>query len=191
MARRVELDKLPSNNREKPEALTQITRQPVKMRRGDNLASNVRNIGNSLFEDIILPAVKSAIVDFFSNGVSMMMFGQDEGRVRRGRGNVAYHRMHDRRESPPMRRRQANFQQQDVLEDIYFESRSDAEATLGRMMERVAEYKWATIGDLRTLVGFPSNYTHERWGWTDLRGCRVLPTSDGYLIDFPEPTYFQ
>ena len=192
MARRkLDISSLPSNNQENIDKnLEVITTGRVKTAKGSGLASEVRNIGNSLFEEIILPAVKSAIVDFFSNGVNMVMFGRESMSRRGGRTN--YNKMSRRRQ--PNRSRQAPNrrraqQVEEVFEDVFFDNRNDAEAVLGRMMELIADYGWATVGDLYSLVGLSTNYTHERYAWDDLRQCRVQYTTEGYVIDFPEAEY--
>ncbi len=187
MARRkFDINSLPSNNLEPVEKdIPVIAAGRVKTRKG-GFAGEVRTIGNSLFEEIILPAVKSAIVDFFSNGVSMVMFGR--GSPGASGKHKAYHKPYTRRKkNRPRAGRQMVRQTEEVFEDIFFEHRDEAELVLGRMMELIAEYGRVTIGDLYQMCGLASNYTHERYEWNDLRGCRVQYTTEGYLIDFPEP----
>ena len=98
MARKkINLDALPSNNLDSSNVkdLSPVTSGQVKTARSGGFAHEVRNIGNSLFEEIILPAIKSAIVDFFSNGVSMVMFGANGQPSRRGRGqHRSYNKMY-------------------------------------------------------------------------------------------------
>ena len=193
MARRkLDINRLPSNDLEPRDDrnVEIVTTGRVKTRKGGGLANEVRGIGNSLFEEIILPAVKSAIVDFFSNGVNMVMFGRES--TSRGRGrHTSYNRMHKNRQRRQDRRspRQNVRRTEEIFEDIFFDDRHDAEKTLGRMMELIVDYGWVTIGDLYSLVGLGSNYTHERYGWNDLHRCRVQYTTEGYIIDLPEPDY--
>ncbi len=196
--RRVDLNKLPSNSQrpkrkvgKKPTAITSGKIRTKKASGG--FAKEVRNIGNSLFEEIVVPAIKSAIVDFFSNGVNMAMFGSGSN-TRRRDGRRPYNRMYsgNSRRASPRRRgsRRAPERTEDVMEDIFFDDREDAKLVLGRMMELIGDYGVATIGDLYSLVGMASNYTHERWGWENINDSRVHYTSEGYLVDFPEPEYF-
>ena len=79
----------------------------------------------------------------------------------------------------------------EVFEDVYYPTRQEAEAVLGRMMELAVEYGGATIGDLYTLSGISQDVTHEDWGWVDLQGVRPQATSHGYIIMFPEPVYLR
>ena len=192
--KKVRLDNLPSNNLTAPnEEETQIISGTVKTKRGGGLARNVRNIGNSLFEEIIMPSIKSAIVDFFSHGVKMMMFGEDTpSRSRLGGQPQPYNQRYRQRSQTRSRSPNRNVirQTEEIFEDIFFENRNDAQLVLGRMMELIAEYGKVTMGDLHSLVGLGQNITHEGWGWDNLSGVRVQFSSEGYVIDFPEPIYF-
>lgn len=199
MAKRtLDIDSLPSNNIDPVEKdIVPVTTGRIKTRRAKGgLASDIRNVGNSLFGSIVLPEIKTLILDFFYNGLEMMMFRESDSPVRRGK-HRAYNAMYSTksRRSSLNRRGAVGTRTVDrthaVYEDIFFENRGDAQEVLGRMMELVAEYGWATIGDLHSLVGLSSNYTHERYGWDDLRRCRVQRTTDGYLINFPEPDYLE
>ena len=192
--KKVNLNKLPSNSQStsNDKEVTVITTN-VKTKKGGGLAREVRNIGNSLFEEIVMPSIKSAIVDFFSHGVKMMMFGQDQP-SRFGSRPQSYNTQYrsQRRAQPRGRTPNRNIIQQTetVFEDVFFANREEAQLVLGRMMELVAEYGMATIGDLHSLVGLAQNITHEGWGWDNLSGVRVQFSSEGYVIDFPEPVYF-
>ncbi len=202
MAKRtIDIDSLPSNNRESPNQVVK-NRVRTKPRNRGGLAGDIRGMGNSLFETIILPAIKSTIADFFSNGVSMMLFGEDAGPGRRGSPR-SYNRMYERRQPSyrgpqsrgrrrehPSRRPNRNIERtEQVFEDIFFDYRDDAQIVLAGMLERIAEYGQTTIGDLYSLVGIGSNYTNESWGWDNLGRVEIMHTSEGYLIDFPEPVY--
>ena len=188
--RRLGRGELPSNHKTVP---NRREIEPVvrgkKRSRGSGLAVEVQSISNSLFAEIVLPAIKNAIVDFFSNGVAMMMFGQSNSGYG---GREPRHRSYDRpyrQRSPKRHRREPRYAEpEEVFEDIFYRSRSDAELVLGKMMSLTADYGVATMGDLYNLAGLSSNRTHERYGWTDLGGTRVQYTpNDGYVIDFPEP----
>lgn len=196
MARRkINLDNLPSNNQTTPNR-NRIVKGGVRTQARGGIANKIRDIGNSLFESIILPAMQDNAIDFFNEGVRMLIKGQSYNvrpTPKRGR-HTSYDRMgaHKRRNahrrSSPRRRPQEH---EEVFEDVYFDERPDAELVLGRMMERIVDYELATIGDLYTMVGITSYITHERWGWRDLRHCRVIYTTEGYIIDFPDPEHLK
>lgn len=193
MARRkFDINSLPSNNLEPVDKdISVVTTGRVKTRKGGGIANEIRGIGNSLFETIILPAMKSAVVDFFSNGVDMVVHGRSSGSPRGVGGHTSYNKRYKTRQKPWQNRssRQNIQQTEEVFEDIFFDERDDAELVLGRMMELVHEYGQATMGDLYSMCGLSPNYIHEDWGWNNLNNCRVQYTMNGYVIDFPEPGY--
>ena len=196
MARRkLDINSLPSNNQEEPEQLSAVTTGRITTRKKGGLANEIRNIGNSLFSSIVLPAMKGAVLDFFSDGLRMALFRGDNAGPRGG-APVAYNQQYQtrRRQIRRVGHNQPAVQNvqhvEELFDDIYFGDRREAQLVLGRMMERIANYGSATIGDLYSLVGLsPGGYTHEDYGWTDLRQCRILSTAHGYVIDFPEPGY--
>ena len=195
MARRtLNPDALPSNILEPIEEkdIAVVTTGGVKTRSSGGFAATIRNIGNTLFDSIVVPALQSLTEDFAGEAVRLLVRGGKSVSKGGARGKpTAYHRQYSkrsRRRGPPGRNVQRT---QEVYEDIYFDYREDAELVLGRMLELIAEYRCATIGDLHSLAGMDSNYTHERYGWTDLGRCRVQHTTDGYLINFPDPEYLK
>lgn len=202
MNRRIDIQRLPSNNKSSPNRPTQIETTgritTGHASRGSGLANTIRDIGNSLFDEIVLPTLKNAIVDFFSSGITMAMFGDDRRDVRGGRPR-AYNRQYTRRQEPirrarPLTRRDSRYSRPtrevtEVFEDVFFQDRKDAELVLGRLMERIADYGVASVGDLYSLVGLSTNYTHERYGWVDLSGVGIQFTTEGYIIGLPEVIY--
>jgi hypothetical protein len=195
MARRkIDLERLPSNNQMTSNRKA-IIKGGVKTRPIGGVANKVRDIGNSLFEEIILPSLKSSVIDFFGEGIRMVINGRPDYRRTRRPDHQSYNNMYRQRRRPAQDRRRSSRkrpqQSEAVYEDIYFDRRDDAELVLGRMMELIAEYSWATIGDLYSTVGITSNYTHERYGWDNLQGVRVIYTTEGYVIDLPEPEYLK
>jgi hypothetical protein len=73
------------------------------------------------------------------------------------------------------------------LDEIIFDNRADAEATLASLLNLIAEYEWATVGDLYSIIGWSFDYTHERYGWNSIGNPNIRWTQSGYLIELPEP----
>lgn len=193
MARRtINLDRLPSNNEQEIEM---VLKGSVRTRPRGGMANRIRDIGNSLFEEIVIPTLKDGFLNFAYEALVQLVKGSSSYSVR-GRGEyTAYHKQYRQ-----YRRRGTDRQKRDrrrakriesVFEDVYFDNRRDAEMVLGRLMEYVVEYGWATVGDLYHLVGLSSDTVHQDWGWTELVGIRVQYTTEGYIIDLPDPVYLK
>lgn len=207
MARRSRISQeiFPSNNRTISNTSEPIVRQgSVRTgQRGPHIANTVRNVGNDLFRDIVMPTIKNMLAEFFSDGISRLIFGSGDtpSGYGYGGGHRSYNRPYrtpsrsSRRRSTVSRHREPNYRAPqsptEVMDDIFFDNRQDAKNVLGRLMELIADrnYNIATVGDLYSIIGLSTNYTQERYGWDDLAGVKVLHTTQGYVIDFPEPIY--
>lgn len=71
---------------------------------------------------------------------------------------------------------------------IIFDNRGEAETVLEHMDDIIAKYGYCSIADLYDLVGYTSDYTDTKAGWTDLRGVSSI-TRDryGYTLKLPKP----
>lgn len=191
MARRqINIETLPSNDRDPTSReVDVVTEGRVRTRKHKkNLASEVRNIGRGLFDEIMLPMIKNLIFDSFMSGLGQVLGLKSQPT---SSGHTSYNSIYRgsrgraRSNVTPVKR--PRYIEEPLFEDIYFEIRADANLVLGRMMELITDYGQATIGDLYALTGITANVTHERWGWVDLHKCQVIYTTEGFVIDFPDP----
>jgi hypothetical protein len=144
---------------------------------------------------VFVPAAKDMISDMVSQGIEHLLFGEVRsggGRrpnMSRAPGRVDYRGVSTgtvRRDDPrPTMSREAR--QNHNFDEIILETRVEAQSTLEAMFERLQDYDQVTVGDLYQMVGESSDFTDEKWGWTDLRGSSVVRVRQGYLIDLPKP----
>ena len=191
--RKLDINRLPSNNLEPVPLDPIVGGDSVSTRpRKGNFARTIRNMGNALFSEIVLPALKSMLLQFGNEGLHMMIEGKPSRTAQSNLGqptpyyqNYQVRKVQSLRQGPPQRVQYVN----DVYEDLFFVHKQEAEWVLGKMMERAATYGRATMGDLYDLCGLSHDRTAETWGWTELAGTRVIYTTEGYLINFPNPIY--
>jgi len=147
--------------------------------------------------DVLMPAFKSMIVDATSKGVERVVFGESASRRRinreYGAPRVQYNRAIDRpyRDRPgmlpdqpphtPTRRRGS------ALNELILVSREEAELVVERLTDIIDKYEVASVADLHDLVGLPTTFVDNKWGWTNLRYVDVRQVREGYLIDLPSP----
>jgi hypothetical protein len=75
------------------------------------------------------------------------------------------------------------------FDDVYLESRGEAEEVLTRMDELIDAYGFVTVADLYDLVGKTCNYTDNKYGWTNLRNAEAVRVRGGdYLLRLPRAT---
>lgn len=72
--------------------------------------------------------------------------------------------------------------------DIVLSSRQDAEAVREAMRKLRDRYGFATTSDYLELVGIQPSFTDTQEGWADLSKVEIVPVSDGFVLDLPEPT---
>lgn len=190
--RNIDINKLPSNNLESPNQVTlqgSVKRQPPKP---PGFSSEIRSIAVYLFEDVVLPAVKSIVHDFVGSGLEMMLWGErsNNSGYGRNRRRPNYHRAYSDNNYQTQRRKEPSYQSlSQGIDDLIFTNRQDAEQTLVKMYELIASYGFVTVGDLYSMVGWTSTHMHERYGWDRLDRVRIIRHSNGFLIDLPEPGY--
>lgn len=197
---RTDIADFPSNNKTVPNKPDKIVTRGVRVG-NEGVSNKMRDVGNSLFDTVILPAVKGLLYDTFMNGLSMLIF-QESG-THRGPSQTSYNRMYRSRRSTNRRptyredRQQRRMmpntrvsQVEEVIQDLYFDYRDDAQLVLGALHDSIQEYGRVTVGDYYALAGKTTNYTHQSWGWDDLSGVNIHSSPDGYVIGLPDPVYF-
>lgn len=200
MAKRskIDVDNLPSNNKRAPNAQQSIVSGRVRVG-GDAVSNRMREVGNSIFDEVVLPTLKTLLFDAFTNGLSMLIY-RDGDSLPSGRGRGSYNRMYRPRRGVIRdtyrgsgRRLSPNRyveQTEEVFKDLYFDRKSDAEIVLAHLFQNIEDYGQAKVGDYYAIAGKDTNYTQQAWGWTDLSGTRIHYTTDGYVIGLPDPIYF-
>lgn len=54
------------------------------------------------------------------------------------------------------------------------------------MNEIIAQYGVVSIGDLYDLANVSmDNFAANKYGWTDIRGCKSVRVRDGYILKLP------
>lgn len=160
------------------------------------LGEESRNVGEYIIYDILIPAAKDMIVDTIKGGIEMMMYGEKRGRnITRDRGRSyhtsygSYYRQNDREQNNRDHRRDISRtgRARHDFSQILLESRGEAEEVLENLCDQCATYNLATVADLYDLVGITSNFTDNKYGWTDLRDASVSRVRGGYELNLPRP----
>lgn len=154
------------------------------------LSEKIDDVGDYIRYNVIGPGIKSLIYEIFMGSLSMAFWGDASvGRRSGGRGgggSRGYDRIYDEKRNGGGRdrgRRPAY-----DYDDIFFETRDDAERVLDRMYDQLERYGKVRVADLYEAAGISpdGNYTVNYYGWYTLRGSGVYPTSEGWAIDLPK-----
>lgn len=148
---------------------------------------NKEDVGNYLITDVLLPSAKETLRELADKGLDMMMYGDTRAtpykRSKSGGSKTREYVSYDqagRRESIRTRRDTLNF------DDIILESRGDAERVLDDLLDKLEEYKVATVADLYDAVDISHDFSHTKYGWYDLSSAYVKRTRDGYVVVLPK-----
>lgn len=72
------------------------------------------------------------------------------------------------------------------IADIVLNSRAEAEMVVESMMDILSHYEVVTLADMYTLVGLPTSFVDNNWGWKGLNDVTVRQIGGrGYIIEFP------
>ena len=160
------------------------------------LSEDVGDVKTYLVYDVLVPAIKENIADAINGAIGMLFFGEATRRQRGRSGSGTGAKVNyggyfnggsDRRERIP-RSYRSDDDRRESVDDILISSRADAEQVLDEMFELLDTYKQVTVADFYDMLDISSEFTDNKFGWTDLRGARVVPTRGGYRIELPRPT---
>jgi len=187
-------EEFPSNSHSKREEPIQPLVQTRRANKRSGFAYDVRNITTTLFYDVMVPALKSMLADSLSRGVESALWGdsgESDSRSSRGSRRTNYGGMYGRQSRGRSVRRAEVREVTDILEldDIIFDTPEQARYVLDVMKDQIRDYGWCTVAQFLALSGQTNNWNHERYGWFSLKNVSIRRTSDGYYIDFPEPSF--
>jgi hypothetical protein len=186
-----------------PKRVEQVTVNPVMRRKkplGKRLTElfiggDTKSVGEYIFLDVILPAIKDTIADAGSQFLDRMLFGDSRSGSRRsgyrssGSGSqVSYNRVFSspsgqrQEERPGPRRSRSAYE----LDDVVLSTRAEAEGVVDKLYEILSKYGHVTVADLYESVGISGEPIDNKWGWTELKGTDIRRTQSGYLLLLPK-----
>lgn len=156
------------------------------------LAQDLATVKDYLFNDVLVPNLKTAIVAIIKNGVDMIFWGDASGNNDRNRpyaSRVSYEnkyvgRPNTRREDVPPRDR-------GILDydNVSFTTREDANAVLTALEDAVSQYNIVSVADFFDVAGITittRDYPANKYGWADLHTASIVRNRDGsFGIRFP------
>jgi hypothetical protein len=157
---------------------------------GEDIKTVIENV---VFE-VMIPAAKDMMADAFMETINRKLGSNVGRRVSRSvaahSGPIAYNRFAQTtvRESttrPPIgvRARRGNYE----VEEILFDTRSQAASTLDEMRARLNRYGAVSVMDFYDMVGQTGNHVDEKWGWVNLSSAGVANMGrEGYMITLPD-----
>lgn len=150
------------------------------------VAEDVSTVKSYLVQDLLIPSIKNTILDLIIEGATIIFKGEPRRNKKGSNAEYVSYRHYadrDRRDDRPSETRsRAGYD----FDNIYLESKGEAEEVLSRMDELIDAYGFVTVADLYDLVGKSCNYTDNKYGWFNLRDADSVRVRGGeYLIRLP------
>ncbi len=151
---------------------------------GSFISEDASSVKTYIFSDVLLPALQKLVVDIVKDGIDIIIYGGTR-RSKDGRGSysgnyVSYSRFSDRDD-----RGRGVERPRYQINDITLDSRTDAEEVLDTLQDMIERYGDVSVAAYYEMMNLPSNYTDEKYGWTNLANARVDRVRDGYSIRMP------
>ena len=156
------------------------------------------NIKDHVIFDVVIPAIKNAISDVFTDGINMLLFGERRKGSKNG-SRTPYssfwassleetNRRSSASESNSPRSSMSRYL------DACWESMDVAEDVLDYMLNILETYKAVTVADFFGLINDPKNFpiesVHNKWGWKSLSDVHVVKVGSGlWGLSLPRPQH--
>lgn len=150
------------------------------------VTEDINNVKSYILMEVLVPAIKKAIVDIVTNGVDMLLYGETGRTKKNYNSSKVSYRDYSVRDNDRKREYGSSFKTGYNYDDIILDNRGEAEDVLARMDELISVYGLVSVADLYDLVGITGNYTDNKYGWTDIRSANIVRVRDGYLIKLPK-----
>lgn len=154
------------------------------------IANDVKDVKNYILQDVLIPTIKRAFYDIVCNGTGMLLGERNPLRGGGPASKVSYRSYYDRGDDRRNNGSNAGSKERSSYSynDLIFNNRGDAEVVLERMYELLDRFEAVSVADLFDLAGESSNYTDNKYGWTNLDEARVQGVREGYIIQLPRAT---
>ena len=161
---------------------------------GKKLASvffetDLKSIREYITYELLVPTIKNTLSEIVNKSVNQMLYGNgDAGYSNHSSRNTdtpprvsydRYSRPNTQRQRLPDRRSVYDF------DDIFFQTRDDAEEVLRAMKMHIERFKFVTVDDYYAMCHEVGDYNARYYGWVNLDSAYVSMERNGYTIRFP------
>lgn len=157
----------------------------------DSIGEDARSIGDYVAKDILIPTFKDMLWSIVTNSLEMLIYPDSEDRPSHNRGKkkgyVSYNKMYDR--NPRNRvpeRHTAKPKNRYSVEELEFETRSDADEVLSILEDHIREYDQVSVGDYYQACDVTPEWSDYNYGWYSLSNARVERSRGAWIIIFPK-----
>lgn len=163
------------------------------------MATDGRTVRDYVVNDVLLPSARDLLYDIINKGVGRLMYGE-RGKVPGIGGTFGgvktpyatpVNRMFGMGAIQTSTMGQRMFQapglQPASADDFVLPTREDAEVIIEAVNDRLGMYGQVSVYELKKMLGLQTNHAENKWGWENLRGARIDPSRDGWIMVLPNP----
>jgi len=165
-----------------------------KRLRQNFVGEDAQTLGSYIFLEIVVPSVKSLVIDVVQQGI-VRAVGGNPGPSRRIPGSqqyTPYSAISTSKAMKPDPREPASSAMRPLTYDqIVFDDRGTAEVVRDRMFDQVREYGVVTVANLYDFAAITNiDFQANKWGW-DADSLRMMTVQgtlrNGYFLNLPRP----
>lgn len=171
-----------------PTKVVQTKKRSVLRQIGDILVNqNNESIADYVVNNVLIPSVKNMWADALISIIELI-FG-----TRRPISGSSTKTNYTKFSSGSAKPAQSSIQEPERyavtkkqdFEEVIFENRWEAEDVLDNLISAIMEYGSVNIADYYELINMPSNFTDNKYGWTNLANAAIERVGGGYLLKLP------
>ena len=147
----------------------------------------IKGIVTHLTGRIIVPAIKDVLADTLTTGITMAIYGENAPVKGRHVGNGTNYTRYSKPSG--VSTNVVTAKSINTVDNYVFTQRSEAEEVLRVLIETAANYDVVSVADYYDMIGVPTQYTHNDYGWTyqTISRVRVGMRGSQYFIELPRP----
>ena len=152
------------------------------------VVEDAHSVASFIALDVLIPAAKKTLLDAICKSAERTLYGSSRPQSPVGKQSAftSYQKYYS---GDGSQKRDLSYRARAThdFDEVILHSRSEAEDILDQMATLIEEYGVVSLRDLYTMLGVTAQYTDEKFGWKDLRGCDVHPVREGYLLNLSKP----
>ena len=155
------------------------------------ISEEAGNVKEYVIGEIVVPTIKRTIYEVVKCTIETIFGIGGSDRNDKPRGSYVsydkYSRSSSRREEERRYSGGTRTRSGYSFDDIILPNKATADDVLDRMDEIIEEYGMVSVADMYDLVGESSNYTDNKYGWTNLGSAGSVRLSNGeYILKLPK-----
>lgn len=162
--------------------------------------NGIKSLGGYLTRDIIGPAIKNIIVDSVTSGINMLVY-KDDNHVTYSKRNYGQPVNYNKQSkvsygtaysSTPNKGRQYyddtpfGNKSKAYADEYLFKDRREALDVLNELRNNILKYNYVSLADYYDMIGAPSVFTDNNYGWSWLEEVPIRNVQGGFVIQLPE-----